>query len=88
MTFLNAMTWYSLHYKFPLAYAKSSDQQNFVLKSLTYLPQNLVTVKLYTHGLGICSLPTNLLDLLGFFLILLFDQSQWSLFFFNLLNLH
>jgi hypothetical protein len=51
----NMMTWYSLHYKFPLAYVESSNQQNFVLTSMTYLPHNLVIGKLYNHGLNICA---------------------------------
>jgi len=55
---------------------------------MTYLPHNLIILKLYNHGLGICSQPASLLNLLGFFLILLFDQSQWSLVLFNLRNLH
>jgi hypothetical protein len=36
---------------------------------MTYLPHNLITLKLYNHGLAIRSQPGSLLDLIG----LLFD---------------
>jgi hypothetical protein len=49
------MTWYNLHYIFPMAYAKSSDQDNLVLTSVTYLPHKPKIEKLYNHGLSICS---------------------------------
>jgi hypothetical protein len=55
MTFLNLMTWYSLHYRFALANAKSLNQQKIILTSLTYLPHNPITMKFYNHGMGIYS---------------------------------
>jgi hypothetical protein len=40
--------------------------------SLIYLPHDLVTMKLYNHGLGIFSSHVDLLNLLGFFLYYFF----------------